>query len=95
MSEEAPKPDGRDPLRFEVPSDSEPLDYVVDLGSWGGFGECGCPDHQIRNLPLIREGDRDPRLRCKHLRRARESFADSMIARILKVTTRENDEEQN
>lgn len=94
MSDQSPKPDAHDPLRFEVPSDSRPVDFVVDLGAWGGFGECGCEDHQIRNLPLVREGDRDPRLRCKHIRRARESFADSMIARIIQIQPREESEDQ-
>jgi len=90
-----PKPDSRDPLGFKVPSDSRPIEFVVDLGSWGGLGECSCETYQIRNLPLVREGDRDPRLRCKHIRRARESFADSMIARILNVIPREEDENQS
>lgn len=93
---EAPRPDPSDPLRFILPSDSDPgVEYCVDLGAWGGFGECSCPHFAFRNLDLVRHGDRDPRLRCKHITRARSSFADSMIARINAVQPRENDEGQN
>ncbi len=93
---EQPKQDGADPLRFEVPSDkADKPPHVVDLGSWGGLGECTCEHYQFRNLTLARNGDRDPRLRCKHILRARSSFADSMVARILQIRPRENDTEQN
>lgn len=95
MSDGAPIPDSKDPLRFLVPSDTPNGDpYVVDLGTWGGFGECSCPHFRFRSLGLVRGGDTSEGLRCKHIRRARESFADSMIARILAVVPREDSEDQ-
>ena len=95
IDDHAPKPDAVDPLRYEVPSDKENADpYVVDLGAWKGVGECSCPHFQFRSLELVRNGDTSEGLRCKHIRRARESFADSMIARIIAVQPREDSETQ-
>ena len=72
-------------LRFRFTSDSRPdIAHVVDLGEFGGFGECSCEDYTFRILPkLIRDPSATAGLnRCKHILAARERLTDQLISRI-------------
>ncbi len=74
-------------LRFRFTSDTRPdIAHVVDLGGFGGFGECSCEDFQYRILPVLvrlEPGTRPDGLkRCKHILAAREHLADQVIARV-------------
>jgi hypothetical protein len=58
--------------RMHVPSrnPSHP-DYLVDLESNDGIGECGCDGWQITMHTRLQEGEDNPdRLRCYHVKRA-------------------------
>lgn len=87
-----PRPDSKDPLVFLCPSDSSIEEYRVDLGSWNGIGECSCDDFQFRKLVKIKEGTKGEEVRCKHIKRARRSLADDVIARLIETRPREKDE---
>jgi len=70
-------------LRFRFESDTRPeIAHVVDLASFGGFGECSCEDYQYRILPVVMKGGTGM-ARCKHLVAAREHLASMIISRII------------
>lgn len=78
-------------LRFRFESENRPdIAHVVDLGEFGGFGECSCEDFCFRLRPVLvarrnadtgtyQTGDLK---RCKHLQAAREVLVNQVIARI-------------
>lgn len=71
------------PLRFLVTSENRPdIDHLVDLGEFGGFGECSCEDFEFRILPVIAEKGTSGLTRCKHLIAARSTLADIVIAKL-------------
>lgn len=71
-------------LRFRFESAARPdIAHVVDLGAFGGFGECSCEDFCFRIRPaLVRDGSKGL-TRCKHLMQARSALVDQLIARVL------------
>jgi len=83
---------GDGPLRWLVSSASRPgIEHTVDLGNWRGFGECSCETFQFNQAARLREG-KPPGNRCKHLLKAREAFADTMIASL---TNRKDEKRDN
>ena len=68
-------------LRYLVDSDvrGKPA-YLVDLEAYECNGACTCPNFQMRLEPKVRGGSR---LRCKHILRARDVFADDVLKRII------------
>lgn len=72
-------------LRFRFESEARPdIAHVVDLGAFGGFGECSCEDFVYRLRPALcgSQAPTDSLRRCKHLIAAREHLLDQVIARI-------------
>lgn len=73
-------------LRYRFESDTRPdIAHVVDLGAFGGFGECSCEDFVYRLRPVLcRDGAEVAGLkRCKHLLAAREHLLDQVVGRIV------------
>ena len=79
-------------LRFRFESDTRPdISHVVDLGAFGGFGECSCEDFCYRVRPAVaaRENGNDGNdgndeiKRCKHILAARECLLNSVIDRVV------------
>ena len=70
-------------LRYRFESETRAdVAHVVDLGEFGGFGECSCEDFIYRLRPLLVKGQREGLRRCKHLEAAREALLDQVIERI-------------
>jgi hypothetical protein len=70
-------------LRFRFESEARPdISHVVDLGAFGGFGECSCEDFQFRLLPALSRHQSPTGSRCKHLLAAREALLGQLIDRI-------------
>lgn len=77
------------PLRWLVPSTSKPGEsHLVDLSGYDANGRCTCPDFTCRHEPILRG---DPKLggvdkmRCKHIRKVRGLFLDSIIREMGKT----------
>lgn len=77
------------PLRWLVPSASRPGEtHLVDLSGYDANGRCTCPDFTCRFEPMLRK---DPslggvdRMRCKHIRKVRGQFLDSIIREMGKT----------
>lgn len=77
------------PLRWLVPSVSRPGEsHLVDLSGYDANGRCTCPDFTCRHEPILRT---DPKLggvdkmRCKHIRKVRGLFLDSIIREMGKA----------
>lgn len=65
-----------EPTRFHVLG-SNGIRYLVDLASWSGNGQCGCPHFEYRLEPKLRLGAEPGReMRCKHLAAARDYALD-------------------
>lgn len=70
-------------LRYRFESEARPdISHVVDLGAFGGFGECSCEDFQYRLLPALSRNLPPTGNRCKHLLAAREALLAQVIDRI-------------
>lgn len=81
-------------LRYRFDSEARPdIAHVVDLGAFGGFGECSCEDFVFRirpelcsnrhgNTPSYDVTDESKLRRCKHLIAAREHLLNQVIARV-------------
>jgi len=68
-------------FRFHVQSDSDPsLQYLVDLEMNDAIGWCGCPHWAYRLGPKVAKGER---IRCRHLKIARDYAFDGLIRRLI------------
>lgn len=70
-------------LRYYVESWTSPQrPHVVDLGAYGGAGECSCKDWQTRRGPIVKAGAKPgaPGSLCKHVMAARTHFTNHMLA---------------
>jgi hypothetical protein len=75
-------------LRYEVDSHSRPgVTHIVELDMYEGNGGCAC-EHFTWALEkhlkagVVPVGDE---LRCRHIKEAREQFADDMLKTLLQV----------
>lgn len=68
-------------LRWRVASRTRgEIEHVVDLGKWGGNGECSCEHFQYRLLPFLRDGNpAGQATRCGHIVAAREAFLNHVL----------------
>lgn len=62
----------------------EPVRYTVDIAAWAGNGGCSCEAFQYTMQPDVERGWNPEPRRCKHIRAARETALDIIIARHLK-----------
>lgn len=66
-----------------VPSDTrDDVEHLVELDAFDGLGKCACEDFDYRSRPKAEAGNRDPELRCRHIKRLRELFCDALIYAI-------------
>lgn len=66
--------EGENALRYRVQSRSDPEHpHLVDLSSFGGYGQCSCKNWQCRVWPQIRDKSvrpLEPKATCAHVRAA-------------------------
>lgn len=76
------------PLRWLVPSITKPGEsHLVDLSGYDANGRCTCPDFTCRHEPALRADKLAPsdKTRCKHIRKVRNLFLDSVIREMGKA----------
>ena len=84
------------PLQWMVASeeqagDAEVPPYLVDLGAYGGNGECCCKHFLCRLAPELKAGRRPgPATRCKHIKAARECLLNHYIREHLESQNQPN-----
>ena len=71
-----------EPFRFLVQSESTAEKYLVDIQEAGWTGWCNCAHFLCRLAPKIAQGERGATVRCKHLRKAREFFLETVLPKL-------------
>ncbi len=62
---------------FLVPSDSGGQPYRVEIDAYKWGGKCGCKDHACRREPKLARGEKpSDKLRCKHVKDARQFYRE-------------------
>ena len=80
----AAHPRQNEPLRFDVDSSTKSgHSYLVDLEAFGCRGRCTCIWFETHCGPLMRKGEQPKKL-CRHIRTAREMFADLAIRAVVR-----------
>lgn len=79
------------PLRYFVGSASRPnTEHLVELDAFHGNGACQCENFDFNMRPILerrRHDHRNPPIRCKHIKAAREFLADDIIRRLTQAHT--------
>lgn len=80
-------------FRTLVESDDGQSQYLVDLESFWGNGQCDCRDFMCRKQPFLSKpvsqggmrttDEHDDSLRCKHIRFARQRLGNTLINTII------------
>lgn len=80
------------PFRFRAVSRTRPdIEHVVDVSAYNGIGKCSCEHFTFNLEPALREGIlTGDAARCAHIKAARETCLDGLLARI---TQKEKDNE--
>jgi len=79
------QPVNGEPFRFMVTSDRNAEVYLVDIQDCGWTGACNCMHFLVRCAPRIGGGARGPEVRCKHIRRAREVFLETVLPKLARA----------
>lgn len=72
--------------RYLVTSESGEAQYLVDLLSYWGVGQCSCPNFQIRLEPHLERRPINPNdYRCKHIVACRNLLSRQLLEAYLMV----------